>query len=188
MATPTPTAPPTPTATATVPPTPTPKPEFTDPLTSNTHGWPDVPGHCTFANGGLQVTYAICDLSFFDAQDGALSVDVKATSGDEGYGLVWRASSGGLYAFAITQHGTWGFLRADGTTFTTLDSGSTTALNQGAGVVNSLWVSFRGSVFAFVINGVQVGHYEDALYTDGVIGLFVLQDTTAVFNNFAYYE
>jgi hypothetical protein len=186
------TASPSPMATTSASPPPLPKPTFFDSLHSNTHGWPTFKGHCEFANGGMQISDAVCALPFFDAENGALSVDAKLTAGDRNnpFGLVWRATNNNLYEFDITANGDWGFYKSVGGAYTALDTDTITsyAIHQGFAVVNTLMVIFRGSKFEYFVNGVKLGESTDTSLTSGVIGMAVNNGGTTVFNNFAYFE
>lgn len=189
-AVPTATTIPTPIPTPTIAPTPMPKPTFFDPLTANKHGWPITPGHCEFANGGYQVKAGLCALRFFYAENGAISVDVKATAGStmNGYGILFRATQGNFYQFAVVPQGDWVFVvvvKGDGSV---VDSKTDLAIKPGFNAVNRLMVTFHRSHFEFFVNGVKVGEYDDRSLTNGVIGVTAGPDGTAVFNNFAYYE
>jgi hypothetical protein len=101
----------------------------------------------------MQITEAVCALPFFDADDGVISVDAKATAGElnHGFGLVWRAHGEDLYEFGVAANGTWGFIKSTGGDPTTLDTGESAAIKQGSNVANSVKVGFRGSHFEFFL-------------------------------------
>ena len=184
-ATATPTASPTPSATA------TPLPQFSDPLTTDTGQWPVIPSHCQFTNGGYQVHAAFRSANFITTTNGAMAVEVKVTAGTTGQafaGLFWRAFTGALYALFAKPIGGWAFVKQVGGTNTLIDSAGYSPMSQHLDVTNTQAVTFRGSHFQFMINGVQAGQGDDASLTgEGAIGMVAGNDCTAVFNNFAFF-
>lgn len=180
----------TPTPTATIGPTATPMPAFSDPLTTDTGHWPILSSHCRFANGGYQVSAGLCTLNSPLVDDGVISVAVTATAGPTniGSGLLYRSTTAGYYEFVIVPAGGWAFAKIVGRSGSIVDSGNSSAINQGLNVKNTLEVSFRGSHFEFSVNGTQVGQDDDsALRLLGQVGVTTGPGGTAVFNNFAYF-
>ena len=179
----------TPTPTATVAPTATPKPAFFDPLTSDTGRWSILGSHCHFASGGYQVSAGLCAVKGMLVDDGEIGVDVTVTAGptNVGSGILYRSSTGGYYEFVIAPAGAWAFARIVGGSGSIVDSGQSSAINQGLGAKNTLKASFRGSHFEFFVNGTQVSQDDDSSLIMGVIGVTTGPGGTAVFNNFAYF-
>jgi hypothetical protein len=163
---------------------------FTDPLTSNTNGWPDGSG-LAFKSDGYHITQ---NLLAYAPIDPAVSADVSVKavqlSGDvtSSYGIVFRRTSkGNYYAFGIDSNGKWVFYK-------TVEAASTilvqftpnSAITTGLNVTNTLEVKGTGSHFDFFVNGTQVGQADDTSLTGkGADGVFGADNIEVVFSQFS---
>ena len=182
---------------ATVAATPTPtlneQQIFRDPLTANTYGWP-TSDHCFFESDGYHVKgtygcYAPTPAYLLDKSDTTVNVKLAAVSGGNAYGLLLRiqhlpgAQHNRFYAFVLASNGAWSFQRCDGTCDSLVDFTQNAAIHAGVGATNTLRAIAEGSSYTLYVNGTQVGHVDDAEFTDGQTGLSVSGTCEAVFTN-----
>jgi hypothetical protein len=119
----------------------------------------------------------------------ALQVQMTIIHGPSG-GLLFRSNlaQGYFYAFSISTDGAY-FLKmispasiAGKIQTTTLISGSSLAINQGANQSNTLTVVTQGNTFYLYVNGQYVDNASDSTLTSGAIGVFTL-GAEAAFSN-----
>ncbi|MGW1550357.1 ricin-type beta-trefoil lectin domain protein [Streptomyces sp. NPDC002346] len=88
------------------------------------------------------------------------------------------------YHLRVSDTGAWSIDKSDSRwTFTTLASGTTTAL--GTGSWHHIAFTFEGSTLSAMVDGVTVGSATDSSYTTGQAGLGVTGYETDQFDNFA---
>jgi hypothetical protein len=165
---------------------------FQDSLTSDTNGWSTVAPQCQFANGGYQLSDAICYAPIGIIGDASVSVQVRQIQGPSNYpfGLVLRrVAKGNYYAFSIDSDSDWYFGKDINGTFSPIvDWQGSNAINGGLTVTNTLLVHAHGAHFDFFVNGVKIGQADDSTYASGRVGVGTGQNVQAVFNNFKITE
>jgi hypothetical protein len=173
-------------------PTATPEslPALQDSLTSNIYGWDVAKPYCQFADGGYEVSNAICFApAGGEVRDGSVSIQARQVAGPtlDGYGIVLRfASKGNYYAFNVAGNGDWVFFKVVNDTSISIDDWTRSeAIRRGTGATNTLLVQFGHSHFDLFVNGVKVGQANDWAFAGGYIGLESYMDMHVVFNNIA---
>lgn len=183
------------TATSVPSPLPTPIPEppqrlvFSDDLTADAGQWCETNGDFFFWSDGLHVKDGSwCPPAPVGSLDDfTVSVALKQNTGEAGaqFGLVLRANGASLgYHFLISDNGTWAFYGTDSKQEFLLQQGSTTALAQGQGAVNSIEVRAWGPHIELYINGTEVGVRDDASYRSGLVGIIGAPQAEVVFSRF----
>jgi hypothetical protein len=162
---------------------------FSDPLTSNTNGWP-VQNGCSFTGGGYSVTAgAVCMAPVTATDTENISVQVTGTTPTfQGAGIYFRiAGTVGddpQYSFYISSGGV---CRATDTTGenTLFDNTACTAVAQGQNAVNTMAINQSGVHMDFYVNGTLVGNADDGALTSGGIALYVRHGgARVIFTNF----
>jgi hypothetical protein len=161
---------------------------FSDPLTSNTNGWP-VQNGCSFAGGGYSVSAGARCRAPITAQPDTVNISVQMTSmssTSQGAGIGFRIPSAGddQYSFLISPQGTC--TAADDVTDSTLfKNASCSAIALGQTAVNTLTINQSGAHMDFYVNGTLVGRVNDGTLSTGGIALEVSGHGSAVvFTNF----
>lgn len=192
-ATPLPTATPKPTATPRPKPTATPAPQLVtilnDPLTASSHssGWYTDGANAFFQSDGYHIRNGYeCYAPVSKQADFNVSVQMKITaSSSASYGIVFRAAdTSGLkeYQFYISSTGL--FVVFDKSLGYLIQPTPSSAIHQGAGVLNTIEVDARGSHFTFLINGTQVGSMNNSALPNGLVALGTEQSgIEVVFSN-----
>jgi hypothetical protein len=187
-AAPIPTTPPTSVATPTSVSTPQLVTIFSDPLTSNTKGWP-VQNGCAFGSSGYSVSGGAQCVAPVTAQDTVnISVQMTNTSLNfAGAGIGFRIPTGQSqqqYTFDIYSEGFC--MATDVVTNTTLFNNlACSAVVQGDNAVNTLAINQSGAHMDFYVNGTLVGSANDATLSGGGVALEVHKHgPTVVFTNF----
>jgi hypothetical protein len=184
------TVPGSPTGQPTVTPTAAPKlvTVFSDPLTSNTNGWP-VQNGCSFAGGGYTVAAGARCLAPITAQPDTVNISVQMTglpSSSQSAGIGFRIPNGGDddYNFLISSQGTC-TATDDVTNATLFNNTSCSAIALGPTAVNALTINQNGAHMDFYVNGTPVGSANDGTLSTGGIALEVRgHSASVVFNNF----
>lgn len=102
---------------------------------------------------------------------------LQITSAYEGainnsYGLVFRLSENGYYAFSISGDGFYTVERSDGVeTTTVIDWTASALINQDELAANVLTVVGQGETYNLYINGQQVDTFTDATHSGGTFGI-----------------
>jgi hypothetical protein len=191
--------------TATTPPTATPRPTathvpappathtpqlvtiFSDPLTSNTNGWP-AQGGCSFVSSGYQVTAgARCIAPVTAGTNVNISVQMHfGVSSSSGAGIGFRIPSGSLsqqYIFYVYSNGVC--IARDVSTHVTFFTTVSAAVQKGNNATNTLTINQSGAQMTFYVNSTAVGGATDATLGGGEVALEANLDTKAVvFTNF----
>jgi hypothetical protein len=174
-----------------------------DPLTAPKN-WTDIHategdvGDCTFSNGvylatapkpGFKVT---CPSQSTTFSDFAFQIDIEILQGDCG-GIFFRATptSGMFYYFHVCRNGTYTFFRYDKLYVEPqqlVSNTYSTAINKGD-KTNTIAVVAQEDRLYLYVNGQQVAHVNDPLYSNGQIGVVAADDagasepTKVVFSN-----
>lgn len=148
---------------------------FQDNFTSNTSGWSND-SHCFYASDGYHVRDGyICYAPAGEMSDIVVSANIKQVAGETNwfYGVVVRrASKGNFYALYIDSNGEWKFSKDVNDQRTDLiPYVHTSAVNTGLNASNNLSIRAQGSHFVFLINGAQVGHFDDSTFDRGWSGV-----------------
>jgi hypothetical protein len=165
---------------------------FSDPLTSNAHGW-NNDQHCFFRTDGYHVKgdgvdawecFAPTDVP----NDFSAQVKVKEISGASGvgYGIVFRhPDQGDGYLFLIDGYGHWSIQKCSGTSCSTLSDWASSGgvIHAGINEENVVKVNASGSHFVFFANGKQIGQISDTSFTSGDLGLTSGATNEAVFTD-----
>jgi hypothetical protein len=163
-------------------------------LNTATIGWERQDG-CTFRADGLHVTDGF--VCFAPLAPGLTDVHVVVTlkqvagRDDSWNGVAIRTSYSNdahqlNYFFGFESNGHWGFHKCTATSSVCTPlvvKPNNTALHTRLNAENTLDVSARGSHFAFAINGVPVGAYDDATYTGGMVGMDGDEGSETVYSN-----
>jgi hypothetical protein len=161
---------------------------FSDPLTSNTNGWP-VQFGCSFAGGGYSVSAgARCQAPVTATDVENISVQVTGTTPTfQGAGIYFRIPGtvgwGLGYSFYISA----GVCRATDTMSgnTLFNNTACTAVAAGQNAVNTMAINQSGAHMDFYVNGTLVGSANDATLSTGGIALYVRHGgATVIFTNF----
>jgi hypothetical protein len=143
---------------------------------TDAEGWPQDPGHCSFASDGYHATngYA-CYAPIGIQTDVTISVNVQQLSGPttSAYGIILRrASLGNNYQFLIDSNGKWVFAKCVSNACSNLiDFTPNAAIKGGLNTSNTLVVTAKASHFEFFVNGTKVGSTDDTTYTSGKVGV-----------------
>jgi hypothetical protein len=193
MPTATATATPAPTATATALPTATATPAphlvtlFSDPLTSNTNGWPNQNG-CSFESDGYHVTGGAWCAAPVAAQSDTVNISVQMTFTANSYsfaGIGFRIQNSQpdqSYIFLINPFGYCSAADRAGNTFFNTTCSS---VHQGQGAVNTLTINQNGAHMDFYVNGTLVGSANDGTFSSGGIALTTQgHRSDVIFSNF----
>ncbi len=161
---------------------------YQDSLSATNSDWANVPPNCQFANGGYQVgNNYICYAPAGSLQDANVQVQARQIVGPtiNGYGIVLRrASQGNFYGFYVDSNSKWAFVKVVNNNETDIvPFAAADAIKGGLNQANTLLVRFKGSHFAFFVNGQQVGQADDSTFTSGRVGLAADTDTQVVFND-----
>ena len=161
---------------------------FQDALTSDNGGWTTQAPYCQYANGGYQISDAICYAPAGIIGDASISVQARQIQGtaDHSFGLDFRrVSKGNYYAFEIDSNSDWVFGKEVNSSFTPiLDWSTSNAIKGGLNVTNTLLVRAHGSHFDFFVNGVKVGQADDSTFASGRAGVGAGQNIQVVYDNF----
>ena len=154
---------------------------LSDPLHDNSKGynWAEDPTNCHFVGGAYHVVapnprYSdYCVANATDFSDFVFEVQMKIIQGDGG-GLLFRvgntASSNKFYAFYINQDGSYGVSLANGSSYSSLTSSTSPAINQGLNQINLIAVVAQGGIFSLYDNGQSIATIGDNTFTQGRIG------------------
>jgi hypothetical protein len=143
---------------------------------------------CALSSAGLRayislnsrLEYCLDQAAVYD--DFAFQVQMQVLSGDAG-GLVFRVASGEsrMYVLQVTASGRYAlFLDKDTNvgTFSSLASGTTSAMNGLTGGENTLMLIARGNTFDVFINQQFVPEGHDAAISSGRIGVLAVDDSS----------
>jgi hypothetical protein len=162
---------------------------FSDPLTSNTNGWP-VQNGCSFAGGGYSVSAGARCLAPVTANNTTnISVKVTGTTPTfQGVGIYFRIAGGAggdpEYSFYIYSGGV---CRATDTMSagTLFNNIACTAIAEGQNAVNTMAINQSGAHMDFYVNSTLVGSADDGTLTGGGIALYVRHGgARVIFTNF----
>lgn len=168
---------------------------FTDPLLTNTKGWSLDQTHCFFGSGGFHVSATtgtegwVCPSPFHAVGDADVQVTVMQVKGDTNYGVgigLRLDDNANGYYFKISSDGYWVlYLQNSSKSQAVVPWTANPAIHKGLNFNNVLEVHEKGSHFDFLVNGTQVGSYDDpkATFTSGVVGLEAGWHEEAVFTN-----
>jgi hypothetical protein len=186
---------PTPAPTATVPTTANGETIlYSNPLNTSTTGWERQDG-CRFQPDGLHVTDGFTCFAPLAAglTDVHAVVTVKQVAGpnDSWNDIAIRASYSHDahlqdYVFGFESNGHWGFDKCTATSLICtplVRKADTKVLHTGLNAENTLDISARGTHFAFAINGVQVGSFDDSTYSGGMVGMDGEEGAETVYSN-----
>ncbi|WP_126580595.1 protein kinase domain-containing protein [Tengunoibacter tsumagoiensis] len=177
---------------------------YYDDMQTSGGGWINDGKQCAFSSMGYQVrTYlphsvAWCysnQASFFDV---AITAQAELLQGNF-CGLVFRLDphTKAFYVLELNSLGQYRFQRALGNDpslwLTLIDWTSSSALNTGYGVINTLLVVTTNSTFRFYVNKqLIVSSFTDSTYRAGLLGLLVGEDnessTQALFSQVAVFR
>jgi hypothetical protein len=160
---------------------------FSDPLTSNAHGWTtsDV---CSFVSSGYQVSAgAQCIAPVTAATNVNISVQMHTGAvAIGGAGIGFRIPTGQLteqYTFYVYTTGIC--IAQDVTTHTTFFTTVSTAVNKGKNATNTLTIDQSGAEMTFYVNSIAVGGATDATLGGGEVALEAVSGSQPfIFTNF----
>jgi len=172
-----------------------------DPLKDNSRGYnwingrPADPGTgCVFEGGSYHVIESINQQNFYciagaknaTFSNFAFQVQMAFIKGDLSSfgGIIFRHANHSHYFFQIGRNGSYTLLLISDAKFSTLQTGSSSAIHTDLNVPNTLAVVARGGIFDLYVNQQHVIHVSDSSYSQGQIGLFAedLADSTAAPN------
>jgi hypothetical protein len=148
---------------------------FHDDFSSNTSGWTND-SHCFYGSDGYHIPDGyICYAPAGQFGDAIVSADMKQTAGEITwfYGIVFRrVSKGNFYELNIDSNGKWLFDKVvNDQSVDLIPFVHSNAIHTGLNATNHLEVHAVGTHFEFLINGVQVGQFDDSTYNKGLCGV-----------------
>ncbi len=168
---------------------------YRNPLNTATIGWEHQDG-CTFRADGLHVTdgfTCFAPMASGGVADVHAVVTVKQVAGpdDRWNDIAIRASYSNdayllTYLFGFQSNGYWGFDKCTAASHICtplVRKANNHAVHHGLNAENTLDISARGTHFAFVINGVPIGTFDDSTYTGGMVGMSGDQGSETVYSN-----
>jgi hypothetical protein len=173
-------------------------PVVTDPLNDNTLNYNWDEGYtdnnktgCNFVNGGYEVQEALkgfihpCFAESTNFSNFVYQVSMTTTSGSDG-GIIFcgNRSKGQYYFFRIDINGNYAFELYNGKAYSSLASGSSSAISTGLSQSNSLTVIANKGVFSLFVNSTYVASASDKTLKAGQIGMAVANTSLPVTADF----
>jgi hypothetical protein len=134
-------------------------------------------GRCTFTGGAFHVIanaryFDNCNPAFSPSNDFAFQVQMTIIKGDAG-GMQFRINQVGRYVFVIFQDGSYEHFRYESGShiFTTLRSGSSSAIKTGLNQSNLIAVLAHANTIDLYVNMHYVTRAVDSIYKAGSLGV-----------------